>query len=676
MSDWLRNLSFLSIVSLFLISAAWAAGGWLLVRTFFRTRPGEALGTGAAAGFVLFLMGVNLLTRPLTLAGACLASAAAILLAGWIAARRSRLAWADLRTDLSDWPQLLALAGLAVLFAFAKRGISLFDDYLHMPLVSIMGAGDIPPHFYLNPSIGFGYHYGLQIFAAALEDLASFFPWSAWDLARGTATGFTLLLGWLWVRRFTHSGTKATLGSFLYVFGGGTRWLMLLLPGSLLVWASRGVQLAFTGRDAGPTLASALTHPFVIEGQGVMPFAFAYRNGNFEPVFFNLANTGALMFLTVLLLLLLSHTSLSLKRPAAAILFTLVFASLALSAEHLFALWWGAAALVLLARIVFRTSTRLRLPPLSREELLAWVAILGGSAALSLVQGGYITETFNALLARLSGHVASVNNLYGFSLRWPPAILNSHLGELTPFNLRQLLVLLLELGPVLLLAPLATRWAWKAARMGRTWQASLGLAAWLSLIFTLFIEYGVDRSSNRFTGTTLWIWLVLAYPALAVSYRALRPFWKSAAVAGYAATVLGGLVIFAIQITSAPAPVPTYFIGPLDQVFTRAYWNALEPGAQVMDNIPERAVTVFGRAATTNSEIYISLPEWGPLVSSPDPYRIQAKGFSYVYVARNYWDQLSPQDRLKMESPCVKLVHVETDAAGDFRRLLDVRGCQ
>jgi hypothetical protein len=676
MSDWLRVSSALSVASFFLVCAAWAAGGWWLVRALFRTRPGEALTTGVAAGFVLFLMGVNLLAGLLTLPGACLASAAMILAGGLAAVRYRRVDWANLRADLSAWPQLLLLVILALLFANAKRGISLFDDYLHLPLVSIMGAGDIPPHFYLNPANGFAYHYGLQIFAAVLEGLAAFFPWSAWDLARGAAIGFTLLLGWVWVKRFTRNRTGATLGSFLYVFGGGTRWLMLLLPAFVLAWASKGVQLTFSGADSGPDLVTALTRPFVIEGQGAMPFPFAYRNGNFEAVFFNLANTGALMFLTVLLLLLLSQTVPSIRRPAGLVVYTLIFASLALSAEHLFALWWGAIVLVLLVRLAFRSSARLRWQPIPRDELLGWAFILGFSALLSLVEGGYITETFRTLLGRLAGSAAPASNVYGFSLRWPPAILNSHLGELSPFNPRQLLVLVLELGPVLLLAPLATRWAWKAARRGQYWQAGLGLAAWLSLAFTLFVEYGVDRSSTRFTGTALWIWLVLAFPAAAFFYRALRPFWKAAAGLGYSATVLSGVVIFAIQITSVPTPVPTYFIAPMDAKFTREFWNQLEPGAQVLDNIPERAVTIFGRAATTSSDIYKPLPVWEDMIAAPDPYTLRAFGFSYAYISRAYWDSLSPPSRQQMMDACVKMVHEETDASGDYRKLLDLRSCR
>jgi hypothetical protein len=676
MDFWLRIAAPLSILGLGLTCAAWAAGGWLAARALFRLKPGEALAVGASTGFVLFLMGINLLTRLLNLPWAVVVSAGAILVAGIVSARRSGLGWSELRGDLKSWPQLALLVGFALLFAYVKRGINLFDDYMHMPLVSIMGAGDIPPHFYLNPAYGFAYHYGLQVFAASLEGLANFYPWAAWDLARGAATSFTLVLGWIWMRRFTRSGTAATLGSFLFVFGGGTRWLMDLLPSRVLEWASRSVQMTATGLAAGPSLVTALSRPFVIEGQGNMPFSFASMNGDFEPVFFNLANTGALQFLSILLLLLLFFSSPSIKRPAALAIFTLVFASLALSAEHLFALWWGAIALVLLLGPLLKRAARLHWTGIGRDELYAWLAILGLSALLSVVQGGYITEAFQSLLARLGGDLHSVSNSYSFALRWPPAIVNAHLGVLSPFNPAQLLVLLLEFGPVLLLAPVATVWAWKALRRGQYGQASLGLAALVSLVFTLFVAYGVDRSSTRFVGSSLWIWLALGFPIVAFVYRSLRPLWKTAVAAGYAAVMLSGLVIFGIELTSVPYPSPTYFISNLDAAFTQTYWNKLEPGAQVMDSVPERAVTIFGRAASIQSDIYIPLPEWGQMLTSPDPYRLRAYGFSYVYIARDYWDGLSLQAQQGLQAACVKTVQEMWDPSGDYRKLLDIKGCQ
>ncbi len=677
MSDWLRTVSLSPILSLAFICTAWALGGWLLARCLFRLRPGEALLAGIASGFVLYLMGVNLLAHFLAVNLACWAAAVLILLGGLTAAWRSRDAWPELRRDLSGWLQVLALLALAFLFVTAKRGISMYDDSTHLPLVSIMGAGDIPPHFYLYPSVSFAYHYGLQVFAAALESAGRFFPWTAWDMARAVATALTLALGWVWVRRFTHSRPASALGSFLYVFGSGTRWLMLLLPTSVLLWINDGVQMALSGRDSGATLIQALTHPYVIEGTGAMPFAFAYQNGDFEPVFFNLGNTGALQFLTVLLLLLLAQSAPSLKRPGALAVVSLLFASLALSAEHLFAVWWAAIALAVAANVLLRRPGRLRFQPLSRDELWGWGILLGASALLAALQGGYITENIRSLAAGLAGQAAAVTNVYGFGLRWPPAVVNGAFGSLSLLDPRQVLALLFELGPALLLAPLATRWAWKAGRRGELWQASLGLAALLSFIFPIFVQYGVDRNNTRFIEASLWIWLVLAFPVLAYSYRSFRPLGKAAAAAGYAVTVYAGIVIFALQLTSIPAPRLADFLNPLDTAFTRTYWNALEPGAQVLDSTPVRAVTVFGRASLAAYDQYRTLPEWGALVADPQPQKVRAAGYSYIYMNPTWWKSLVPAAQQALQQPCVVLVkEVQAADSADFRRLLDIRACK
>jgi hypothetical protein len=678
MSDWLRAFSILPFLSLALICAAWAAGGWLLVRSLFRLRPGEALLSGVAAGYVLYLEGLNLLAHVLSMSQACWAAALLILLGGLVTAWRSHITLAELRGDLSGWVQILALLFLVFIFMTIKRGVSMYDDTTHLPLVSVMGSGDIPPHFYLYPSAYFAYHYGLQLFAAALESVGRFFPWSAWDMARAVATALTLVLGWVWVRRFTRSSVAGVLGSFLFVFGGGTRWLMLLLPSSVLSWVNSGVQTALSGRDTASTLIKALTHTYVMEGTGSMPFAFAFQNGDFEPVFFNLGATGALPFLTILLLLLLSQTVPSVKRPWALVVVTLVFANLALSAEHVFAVWWGAILIVLLAAVVLGAARRARAAPVERDEWLGWLLILAGSAVIALLQGGYISETARSILAGGLATSASQNtNVYGFGLRWPPAVIDGHFGTLSLFDPRQLLALLLELGPALLAAPLASVWAWKTARKGQRWQASLGLAALLCFVFPLFVQYGVDRNSTRFTEVALWIWLVLAFPALAYFYRSFRSFWKAAAGTVYGVCVLGGIIIFATMIANVPAPRLADFINPLDLAFTRAYWNRLEPKAQVLDATPVRAVTVFGRASLAGADQYTVLPEWTALSIAPLPQKVNASGYTYIYMSYDWWLTLKPDVIAALQQPCVVLVkEIKAADSPDFRRLLDVRACK
>jgi len=674
MSDWLRILDPLGLALFCATCLAWSAGGWLAVRTWFNLRPGESLLTGLAAGFVVYLTLVNLLTPLVGLPAAAALSAALILAAGLAATWRQRPTRTELLADLRAWPQLAALLALTLLFEMAQRGVSIFDEYLHLPLVSSMGTGIIPPRFYLNPELSFAYHYGLQIFAAVLENMARFFAWSAWDLTRALAIALTLNLAWLWGRRGAGRAVAGVLCALLLVFGSGARWLLLLLPGSLLNWLGQGVQLSNTGADTASNLALALTRPWSIEGAGAMPFPFAYHNGIFIGQFFTLGSTGALPALTVLLLLLLARPFPSLRRPGGALTAALIIANLALSAEHLFAFLWLAIALVG-GGMALRAWRAQR--PLDHQLMWGWAAVLGLSALLSVFQGGFITETLRSLLLALQGAPPAASNANGFALRWPPAFITGHLGQLSPFNLRQLGVLLAELGPALLAAPLASYIAWRAARRGDWLMGGLGLSALLMTGFTLFVEYGVDRSSTRFAGSALWLWLVLAFPLLWRGYQRARSLGRAWLGGLFGVTVFAGLVIFSIQLTSIPQPIAAYFIDSLDLRLSAKYWNLLEPGAQVLDSYPERAVTVFGRISKANSSIYVKLPEWETLMADPTPRKAAAFGYSYVYMNEKWWEEFTPALRQAYQQACVKtFAEVQSSNGKQFRRLLNIRACR
>lgn len=676
MSDWMRTPNILGLLIFGLACLAWGAGGWLAARSWFRLERGRLL-IGAAAGFVCELTLINLLTPLLGLPAASLVSAGIILAAGLTAAWRRRVPWPELRADLQDWPQLALLLVITLIFERSLRGVSLFDEYMHIPLVSIMGTGSIPPHFYLNPNLMFAYHYGLQIFSAALESGAGFYPWSAWDMARGLALAWTLGLGWMWVRRFggKGAGLAAALGALLFVFGGGTRWLLLFLPAGLLNWVSQGVQLSNTGAASGATLSEALSHTLLMEGSGPVAFPFAFHNGVFIPWSFTLGSTGALPPLTLLLLLLLARPFPSLRSPGSLVALSLLLANLALSAEHLFAFVWIGIFLTGLAAVLVSWRKR---RPVPKEQLWGWASILAASALLSAFQGGFVTETLRVAFLNWQGKNETASNLYGFALRWPPAIVSAHMNTLSPFNLRQLVALLAEAGPALLAAPWATWWAWRAARRGDWLTAGIGLAGLLMTLFTLFVEYGVDRSSTRFAGSSLWIWLVLAYPLALWLYRKARPVGQAALGVLFGAVLWAGLVIFAIQATAIPKPVPTYFIGSeLDLPMTRKYWNQLEPGAQVLDSLPERATAIFGRIGKTNSSIYVRLPEWEALMAQPGPAQAAAYGFAYVYMDEAWWKELSPEIQRAYQGPCVQLKdQMEAPGGVRFRRLYDIRACR
>src|SRR4030042_5812533 len=227
---WSRTGSVVDIASFLILSSLWALGGVLLTSHAFRLKKRETLVAGLAVGFLLFIVLSNLLAQILPLTAAYWASAALIFLSGLglaIGAKKGLRSYLEL---LSGWPYIFALFVIILGFTLILRGLAIFDDYYHLPMISVMATGDIPPHFYLDPSLHLPYHYGLQVFAASMVRLGGFFPWSAWDISRAIVYGFTVLLPWLWLRRLTHSQLPAYLGSGLLIFGGAARWLLLFLP--------------------------------------------------------------------------------------------------------------------------------------------------------------------------------------------------------------------------------------------------------------------------------------------------------------------------------------------------------------------------------------------------------------------------------------------------------------
>ncbi|HEX9090845.1 MAG TPA: hypothetical protein VF831_05115, partial [Anaerolineales bacterium] len=589
------------------------------------------------------------------------------LLASWKAKHRIQINLHDLR----EWPLLLGLVGIALLFTLILRGQSIFDEYLHLPLISIMAAGDIPPHFYLNPAFNFAYHYGIQVFSASLVRLAGFFPWSAWDLSRALAIGFTLALGWLWVRKVTRSRLAAWLGTFLFTFGGGTRWLLTLLPASWLGWVSRSVNLVGTGLSTAPNLAQALTRPWVIEGGGPVPFPFAYHNGIFVPVFFTLGSTGAMPFMTVLLLLLLLPTASF--TPLGLLSWSLIFTTLALSAEHLFAVIWVGIALAMLLFIIRQHESNVS----SRDGLRQWGIILGVSLLLALLQGGFITETARNLFTSMAGGVSQSINARGFSLRWPPGLLSAHLGSLSITNPGQLVALLAELGPALLLVPVIF-WRFRKHLLQRHWfTAGLAISVVLSLVIPLFFQYEVDRSITRMPATALWTSLVLAFPILWMLFSHAKWPARTGVALGYLVIVLAGVVIFRIQLYSISTPQYAYYIDGLDAGYTADYWDKLPPGSQVLDRIAERSVTVFGRITRASSGIYDPLPDWQALVADPEPGKVAAAGYDYIYMDRIWWEGLSAAQQTSFKQPCIDIIDSrEQDNKTNYRLLLDVSPCK
>ncbi len=707
---WTRADNVWGFLPWLLLSSLWGAGGFLICASVFRLRPGERLVCGLGMGVLLFIVLSNLAAYLAPFPLALWAGSGLTLFIGLTTAWKSgfRLLPFGAGRRPGGWNRgavfsngflLLVLAGLTLLFGRINRGLAIFDDYHNLPLVSLMAAGDVPPHFYLNTAHRMAYHYGWHLFAASLVRVGDLFPWSAFDISKAFSLALMAALAWLWFRRWTRSRLGAFLGALLAVLGGGARWLLLFLSPERLADLSAGIALQGTSAYSGPSLAANLSGPWLIEGDGPLHFPFAFANGIFPPAIMALGGSGAIPLATVFLLLLLARRSWSV---GSASLYSLALASLGLTAEYLLV-----PLVVGLSLVAAGVGLARRPPPGSlkagrshpgRPPWVGWLVASMTGALLAFAQGGLLTEMARRTIDRLSGGAAvEGSGFIGFALRWPPAIVSAHLGSLSLANPGQILVALAEMGPVLLLAPWATAWAWKQARRGNILAAGMGAAAWIGFLAPVFVEYlGRDRDITHMSGSALFLWLALAFPLAwqAILRLASRPpgatwagqgagkGWLPGAAwlvlpGGMGVALFGGLVLLAFQMLAIQRPQFTTFVTDQDAALAAQYWNRLEPGAQVLDDIPYRAITLFGRGGgRAFQDFFLPLPEWKALLDDPDPVVMARAGYSYLYHDQEWWGVQPPEARERFRNPCVKQVNRGAEKGKGMRRLLDIRDCR
>ena len=646
----------------------WAAGGCLLAGTLFRLRDNEISFVGLGLGLVLEVWLANLVAQVLPAPAAFWLAAAAVSLAGIVAALRSR--WRPrIRSILAPWVWL----GLLTLFFNAiGRGLGIFDDYQNLPTVSLMATGDIPPHFALNPSLSFGYHYFLLLFCAELMRLGSLFPWSALDLGRGLILALPLVLAGLWGYRLTGSRLAGFLTGVMLALAGGARWLLLLLPSAWLDGISGSVTLIGSAASTAPTLAQAMLSNWKIDGGSPIPFPFAFYTGINQPyvmAYTGIAGSGILIMLLILL------TATRWQQWSAGVVTLMLVASLAIANEISFLL--GGLGFVLIAIVWVFRHRGTRLP----RGLIGWLIIFTGGLLVAGLQGGLLSDTIGA---RLRG--GSLNSGYFDATPtfvWPPAIVSAHLGSLSLFNLPQLLAAVLEIGPVILVTPLLVAWARKCLRLGKWYEASLIAASWGSVL-ALFLAFKgpLFTATPRLMGGWFFACILYAVPLAWVWMRGRREVWKIAGVTAGAMTCFGGVVLLGAQLAAIQKPVFATFITPMDAKMSQDYWNRLAPRGWVFDPVVYRAPTVFGRFTDSSPSWYTRAADWQVLNDHPDPFKIRGAGFSYMYFDSDYWNGLTPAQQQLFNAPCVKQIaqvngiHSEKDYTKDFRRLLDIQACQ
>lgn len=656
---------------LFLIwVAVWTLGGWWLVRSAFNLKPYEEGLVGLVVGLVSETVLTNFLARLMPLQTAGWVAAGILLLGGLLLMIVTKKSFAvNLRAVIGQWLVFLAITYVFYLIA---RGLAIYDDYAHLPTLSIMATGKIPPNFAYDPNATYGYHYLLLLFGAQIMNLTGWMPWTAWDFARAFTIAPAVILGGLWAYRVTRSKVAASLGAAGVLFISGTRWLMLLIPESLLAKLMAPVALMGAGADAGANLIKSLAHPWPIEGQGSFQFPFAFENGLFTPGAEAANNAIGLLVVAIILVFLLTGTRW--RNRWGGVVSILLIAGLGLLDETQLPLLALAFLAVTLFRVIKNRSFHL---PTGLKDWW-WVWLVAG--LFVAVEGGVWSDTLSRLLAQARGAVLPASyHTIAFELS-APAIISNQLGVLPLFNLRTLVLALLEIGPTLLILPLLLPWARKAARAGRWYEAMLGFAAILSLALLLVRfagETGIRNSSRIYFFIPVCNLMAISLGWLWVSHR--KPMVKQIAATLLGVSFFGGIVMLGVQLPNIMNRTYSYFISPLDVSMTSKYWNRLEPDALVFDPTPSRAVTVFGRYTDAGTNWYTFKPEFVKLVADPFVEAIRQAGYSYVYLDNDYWkDQMDYLEKESFEQSCVILLDekVDADDARVWRRLYDIRNCQ
>jgi hypothetical protein len=673
----------------------WVSGGILFGYRAFRLLPREWIPIGLAVGLAFENILANLVGRFFPLPIASWMAAGVVFLAGvltvWIGMRTQSSFWITRVKTITDWLngcgkpalvtlliQVAILAGLTILFTLIGRGTAIFDDYAHLPVLSMLATGDIPPHFPLNPGIPYNYHYFLLFFAAQLVRLGDIFPWMALDFSRAFTLALGVLLMVVWAQRLTRSWMAGILAAVFLLLGTGTRWIFLLLPSAWVETISTGLQMLGSGAASGKNFSLALWHLWGIDGGPPIPFPFAFVSGILHPGVLGVFGPNGLAQQVFLLSMLLTFDRW--KGWQGGFILLLWSAALALLGESTIVLSLLALGIITVYALI--KFWRNRVDKFSFHQavggLWIWWLVLPVGSLLGSLQGGAMLDTLRMWLQpSLMGMEGFSYQTMQFTVALSPAIVSAHLGELSLLNPGQLLVALFEIGPVLIALPLIAIWGWKALQHKRWYEAIFILSGLLSLglIFIRFVGSPGVRNTSRLYGFVMTC-VVYALPLFWIWLRGRRLILKFLLGMVGLTFTLGGVVILFCDLSALSRPIYAEFITDLDARMMRCCWNRLEPGSVVFDPTPWRAPTILGRPTNSSLTWFEKKAGWLELYDHPDPSTLHNAGFSYFYFDREYWEDRDPNDRKHFDAACVvQVAEFVEPATGDYRRLLDIRTC-
>jgi len=649
-----------SLINLIVILGIWGASGWVLVLKLFDIPNRERILVGLGLGLVINNWLANIAAHWISpyyaFSLTVLVSLCFSVVGMWYL--RSEI----LSVERISWGDVVLFGTLTIAFTLIGRGLAIYDDYQNLAVVSLMSTGDIPPHFPLEPSIQFGYHYFLLLFATQINVLANTVPWTSMDLARAIFLSLTLLLGALWTERITSKKWAGFFAFFFLAFAGGARWILLFVPRSLLDKIS--TTLSFYGAavyDSGNSLAQLLKEVRHVDGSGPILFPYAFL-GSDVPFFLLHNGFGVSPILILFLLLLLAQNR---KNKFSNIILAVLLASLALSNEVTYVLIYAGLLFALLFSFA-----------ISKDHLnwikgyLPEIVVLATAGISSLLQGGMLTE-----VAR-NWFLGTSPSKSFFQLKFdlvPPAFFSVHFGSLELLNPSHWIVLISEMGTSFLILPVLLAWAIKGIKENRWFDAGFALSA-IAGIFTLFLHYSgnvAETSTTRLFAHSLTVFKMTALPLAWIWLGNKTAHWQKTGILLALATMFGGIALFMIQLIGVPWPVYSYFLDQRDVQMYNQYWNKLEPGALIFDPIPYRSPVVFGRFTKVGGIWDEYDPNWLSLVDEPDLALIRARGFDYIYYDQSYY----AKNRTYLDNPCGRLIK-ELKIDDSWRRLIEIKSCQ
>jgi hypothetical protein len=659
---WFRDGSPLSFIPWLAVSAIWLLGGWLIATHAFRLERRERLIVGIGLGLIPYLWFINVLSYWVPAGLAFVLAGVLVLLTGIAFAWRGERPFLDWR-DLEVWHLLFIGLILTWLFTRIGGGVTIIDDPKNVSLISIMGAGDIPPHFYMNSTFYFAYHYAFQLIGASMMRLGGLFPWSAFDLSKAILGAYCILLVYLIGKRYIQHELGGVMTAFVATFATGTRYLLLLLPSSIFTKLD-SIVVFTNSKDLFSQVMTSLRP----ESSGPpVSFINAYMNGiEAWPLFVSIqAGPGTLSFICLFLIWLLANRS---ARRYSFLILVMIFSIWALAWESTFGLFVVGAVLVTLYFWWKQGNIRS-----IRQE--AWALLL--SLPIVIFQGGTVTQILRKEILGLgsTGVEAAEQIAAGFALRWPLAFPTSHFEPLSLFSPLEILVGFFEFGPILLLAPWISIWAWKRFRKGDWAIGALIVSTWLGFALPILFKYKTDRDVPRLMAHSFDTWIILLVIMFWDYSGKWAKFFRQATLVVIFLSVFGGIVLAGSALTATQRHELTKYFVSEDSHVTSDLWNTLPSGSEVFDPERWRATAITGRLTRAGKNSRENLPEWIELRQNPYTEDLLANGYEYVYIDEEWWEQLSDESKASLSDPCVVVLAEYDFGNGNFRRFVDISKC-